>query len=376
MGIFENFDLTSWVIFSLLLVAAIAYYFWPQTTQADAEVGIDKTTRDKANPLIALADAAADQQLFELSPMPLRVLPGAKLQSDNPGTQADIAQALWLKQRELITRLESELDYTQQADVSEHFALAAPANQPAALLKNTLTELENRLGQIRKLLKVEPEAQLWHGKALLVMLSTRKLFDHVAWLMNAGHAASAPGYFTLANDQIVLIVLYATRVELGLLDDPSQQQPAPLSSLQAQPATNAEKPTPAAFTRPLTLQVSRAAIRCVGGSYTPLWLEYGLASWMTNQLMGKPEVAKNEEAPKWNSAGQSIFDPDSWEKSADDSGKLEQLTTLSMLFADFAMKEHADRIINHINKLRTLSPSDFQSFNAWACDLSQAIPSV
>lgn len=371
MGIFENFDQTSWLIFGLIVVAAIAYYFWPETTKADAEVSVDQETRKKAKPLIALADDAADQQLFELSPMPLRILPGGKLKSETPGNDKEIAEALWAKQREMITRLESELDYTQQADVSEHFAIAAPANQPGALLQKTLKGLEDLNGQIAGMLKLPADQKLWRGRILILMLSTRKLFDHVAWLTGAGIAASAPGAFTLWDDNISTIVIYATRVELGLIDNPDAD-PRGLSSLPAptKPASTA------GFDRTLSLQVCRHAVKCVGGEQTPQWLEYGLAYWMTHKSLGKPELAKNQEPPKWDAAGGDIFDASAWQKASEDSSRLEKLVIYSMLFVERAMTDQSDRILNSIKTLRSSGEGGKAALETWARELCHTVMTV
>lgn len=366
MGIFENFDQTTWLLFGLLVAAALAYYFWPETTKAEAEVSMDEATRKQAKPLIALAADSADQQLFELSHTPLRVHAGGKLKSGESLDPKEVREALWAQQRAMITRLESELDYAQQADITDHFAIAAPANQPGALLQKTLKELEGLHGQMRKLLKLTDEQPLWHGRALILMLSNRRLFDHVAWLTSAGLAASAPGAFTLWEDDIVMITIYATRVELGLLDD-SQNAPAPVYSSVPAPAKSAPSALPS-FTRPLTLQACRAAVCSVGGQTTPKWVEYGLANWMTDQVLGKPQLAQNEQAPKWTDSGTAIFGPAAWDKASEDSGKLEQLVTYSMLFVQAAMVKDADRIVLPLKKLRSQGEKAAQDMSQWGRD--------
>ena len=142
MGIFDNFDTTTWILFGFLAAALLAYYFWPESTRAQAEVKRDDETRKQAKSLIALANDVADQQIFGLSHMPLRIQVTDRLRNrlstaDRPDAK-ELTEALWIQQRAMITRLESELDYAQQADISDHFAIAAPANQPEALLEKTL----------------------------------------------------------------------------------------------------------------------------------------------------------------------------------------------------------------------------------------------
>ena len=114
MGIFENFDQTTWILFGLLIAAVIAYYFWPESTKAQAEVRPDEDTRKKARALIAVAADDVDKSLFDLSHLPLRVKAGAKLKSAiESGEKLDpqeVREALWVQQRAMITRLESEID--------------------------------------------------------------------------------------------------------------------------------------------------------------------------------------------------------------------------------------------------------------------------
>lgn len=371
MGIFENFDATTWLLFGLLAAAAIAYYLWPESTKADAEVGMDKATRKQAKPLIALAADSANEQLFELCHMPLRVRAGGKLKSGEPLDANEVREALWTQQRAMITRLEGELDYAQQADITDHFAIAAPANQPGALLQKTLKELESLHGQMRTLLKIGDDQPLWHGRALILMLSTRKLFDHVAWLTSAGLAASAPGAFMLWEDDIVMITIYATRVELGLLDDDRAAQSADYSSLP----TSAKPigPLAASFTRPLSLQTCRAAVCSVGGPQTPKWLEYGLAYWMIDQILGKPQLAQNEQTPKWSDNGTAIFDAAAWEKAGEDSGKLEQMVTWSMLFVQFAMAKEPEGLPMFLKDLRHQSPAGIEECTRRMRDLAHTL---
>ena len=340
MGIFDNFDTTTWILFGFLAAALLAYYFWPESTRAQAEVKRDDETRKQAKSLIALANDVADQQIFGLSHMPLRIQVTDRLRNrlstaDRPDAK-ELTEALWIQQRAMITRLESELDYAQQADISDHFAIAAPANQPEALLGKTLKELEGLYGQIRKLLNLGPSYPLWHGRALVLMLSNRKLFDHVAWLTGAGLAASAPGAFTLSDEDVVTITIYATR--LG------------------------------GFARPLTLQVCRAAVCATGGTRTPLWVEYGMASWLTTKTLGKLPPEKDEQPPVWTEQFNTVIGSIVWTKSSDDSAKLEQLVIASALLVEDIMNNDAGRMLKSLSELRA-KPDAF----SWA---SEAFPAI
>ncbi len=353
---FSNFDETTLILFGLLALAMLAYYFWPEVSRAQAEVKMDDQTRKKAQPMIALASDEVKEQIFELQQMPLRIVAGDKLRDDAKLDRNAVRDALWIQQRAMITRLESELDYAQQADVSECFAIAAPANQPGALLQKTLKALEDALTQIRTLLKLEAEQPLWHGRAMILMLSTRKLFDHVAWLTGAGLAASAPGAFVLSDDGVVMITIYATRVELGILDrDAEEQQGVVTAQGQASPQI-ADKP--AAFMRPLILQVSRAVVLAVGGPRTPKWAEYGLANWMTEQIAGPAKLRKDENPPTWCQEAAVIFDAKAWDKASEDTARLEQLVAWSSVHVGKLMSTSAGELLTVVKGLRGGSEAD------------------
>lgn len=351
-------DEVTMILLGLLVVCMIAYYFWPENTRADVEVKKDEETRKKAAAMIALASDEVKEQIFELTPMPLRIVAGEKLKTESNLDRTVVRDALWVQQRAMITRLESELDYAQQADISEHFAIAAPANQPGALLQKTLKELETNLQQMRKLLKLEADATLWHGRAMILMLSTRKLFDHVAWLTGAGHAASAPGAFVLAGDNIVMVTIYATRVELGILDRDSNADEGVVTAAGSAGAQAKLSDKPAAFMRPLLLQVSRAVALSVGGERTPKWLEYGMAYWMTEQIAGKAKLRKDEKPPTWSDEAACIFDAKAWDKAADDTARLEQLVAWSSVHVGTLMAKSSEQLLSTIKGLPTGNEAD------------------
>jgi hypothetical protein len=198
--------------------------------------------------------------------------------------------------------------------------------------------------QIRELLKIDADRRLWHGRAMVLMLSTRKLFDHVAWLTGAGLAHSAPGAFTLCGDDVVMITIYATR--LG------------------------------GFTRPLTHQVCRAAIRGLAGERTPMWLEYGLSQWMADQMLGKkpvpqapaPDPTKKqqkappvEKEPEWEEASKAIFDPAAWSKAGDDSTRLEQLVIWSGLYVNGVKSRKPAAFISELAEFRAADDARVQA---------------
>lgn len=287
---FSNWDATNWILFAVLVGALLAYMFWPAKVEPDAEVSVSEQTRKQANAVIPLPASGAREDLFSLEPMPLAIRATNKL-SEAAGDQLVIRDALWVCQRQLIQRLESELDYAQQADQSDHFAIAAPANQPATLLTNTLNDLETMLGKLRDLLQLPPDRRLWHGRAMVLLLSNRKLFDHVAWLTAAGVGPSAPGAYTLVQDGVVLMPLYATR--LG------------------------------GFARPLTLQVARATLRGLGRPL-PRWFEEGMAMWAADALQGPGLQGETLLAD-----GPEILSDEGWKSAAEDSSRYEKLVFAS-----------------------------------------------
>ena len=305
---FSKFQPTDWLLFAIVIAALLGYMFWPARVEPDAEVSMSEQTRKQARPVIQLPADGARDDLFCLEPMPLAITATDQLRLLH-ATQSEsaIRDALWVCQRQLIQRLESELDYAQQADLSDHFAIAAPANQPATLLSTTLTELEGMLGKLRTLLEISADQPLWHGRAMVLLLSNRKLFDHVAWLTSAGAGPSASGAYTLVRDGVVLMPLYATR--LG------------------------------GFARPLALQVARATLRTLTRPL-PRWFEEGLAMWAVDALQGQGLQGETLLAD-----GADVLSTDAWKKAGDDSSQYERLVFAShRIVLDLAAQDQAKLI--------------------------------
>ena len=353
-----------WLLFGGLAAAISAYYFWPEAHEvAESEVGRDEQTRKQAKPLIAMASDKADEQFFTLMPMPMIIKVSDRLTADVADArtldETMIKDSLWVQQRAMITRLESEFDYSQQADVSEHFAIAAPANQPGSLLVNTLGDLETMLGKIRRLLQLPGDCRLWHGQALILMLSTRKLFDHVAWLTGAGHAQSAPGAFMLDSEDVVLMAIYATRVELfGTEDDEKvkRQKMQVIDSTEVATGRPAVKSVfEASCGRLLLLQVCRAVVCSVGGPRTPKWMEFGMAHWLADQILGKVKLAEGETPVQWEAKSAAIFDAQQWFKAIDDSNRPEQLLAWSSLYVNRDETKSSKPIVAGLKQLRFAS---------------------
>lgn len=289
---FSKFQPTDWLLFAIVIAALLGYMFWPARVEPDAEVSMSEQTRKQARPVIQLPADGARDDLFCLEPMPLAISATDQLRLlIATESESAIRDALWVCQRQLIQRLESELDYAQQADLSDHFAIAAPANQPATLLSTTLTELEGMLGKLQTLLEIPADQPLWHGRAMVLLLSNRKLFDHVAWLTSAGAGPSAPGAYTLVRDGVVLMPLYATR--LG------------------------------GFARPLALQVARATLRTLTRPL-PRWFEEGLAMWAVDALQGQGLQGETLLAD-----AADVLNADVWKKAGDDSSQYERLVFAS-----------------------------------------------
>ena len=323
---FSKWDPTNWLLFAIVVAALLGYMFWPARVEPDAEVAMSEQTRKQARPVIPLPQDGARDDLFCLEPMPLAITATAQLRLLKVSEpDAAIRDALWVCQRQLIQRLESELDYAHQADLSDHFAIAAPANQPATLLSTTLTELEGMLGKLRNLLEVPADQPLWHGRAMVLLLSNRKLFDHVAWLTSAGAGPSAPGAYTLMRDRVVLMPLYATR--LG------------------------------GFARPLALQVARATLRTLTRPL-PRWFEEGLAMWAVDALQGQGLQGETLLAD-----GAEVLSDDAWKKAADDSSQYEKLVFAShRIVLDLAAQDRA-KLIGYFRALLDGQDSS-ESFHA------------
>lgn len=307
---FSKWDASNWAIFAIVVLALIAYWLWPQSESPDAEVGVSEETRKQAKSLIALAADGAKEDAFVLEPMPLKIREGQLDPSLSPDAVRD---SLWVCQRAMIQRLESELDYAQQADVSEHFAIAAPANQPATLLTSALADLEKTLGKLRTLWSLPETSGRWRGRALVLLLSNRKLFDHVAWLTAVGSGPSAPGAYTLVNDGTVLMPIYATR--LG------------------------------GFARPLTLQVARAVLRNLSQTL-PRWFEEGLAAWSADAVAGAVPQA---ETPMSDAA--DILNSDKWEDAQGDSLLYEKMVYASYRVVALLAKQEQAAVVDYFADL-------------------------
>ena len=305
---FSKFQPTDWLLFAIVIAALLGYMFWPARVEPDTEVSMSEQTRKQARPVIQLPADGARDDLFCLEPMPLAISATDQLRLlSATESESAIRDALWVCQRQLIQRLESELDYAQQADLSDHFAIAAPANQPATLLSTTLSELEGMLGKLRTLLEIPANQPLWHGRAMVLLLSNRKLFDHVAWLTSAGAGPSAPGAYTLVRDGVVLMPLYATR--LG------------------------------GFARPLALQVARATLRTLTRPL-PRWFEEGLAMWAVDALQGQGLQGETLLAD-----AADVLNADAWKKAGDDSSQYERLVFAShRIVLDLAAQDQAKLI--------------------------------
>jgi hypothetical protein len=311
---FSRFNSTDWLLFVIGVAALLGYMFWPSRAEPDAEVSVSEQTRRQARPVIPLPETDAREDLFTLEPMPLAIRATGALSAASAAlSPRAIADGLWVYQRKLIQRLESELDYAQQADLSDRFAIAAPANQPATLLSTTLGELETTLGKLLDLWKIRFDQPLWHGRAMVLLLSNRKLFDHVAWLTSAGVGPSAPGSYTLVRDGVVLMPLYATR--LG------------------------------GFSRPLALQVARATLRSLGRPL-PHWFEEGLAMWAVDVLQGPALQGETMLAE----AAEALSD-DAWAKANEDSSQYEKLVFAShRIVMNLAGQDQA-KVVDYLHAL-------------------------
>jgi hypothetical protein len=219
----------------------------------------------------------------------------------------------------------------QQAECSAHLAIAAPTNQPNDLLTEALRGAEESLEMMCQQLEAPRPLRLWHGRALLLMLSNRRFFDHVAWLMNIDLARSGGGACVQAQDGVVLIPIYATRVS---------------------------------DTRRIVLrQLVRAFCYAYGGAYGtyPNWIEHGLARWVEVQRLGLPQTDAAKIAAELPVAVDCIIDPAAWTTTAAEGQRHEALTYTSYRAVDGLMRESRSGFIQVLRSLKS-GPSDDQAF--------------
>lgn len=320
-------DPLNWALLLLAAAGVFVYFKWTKAPVPTAQSTVNEDTRKQAHPLILPPAEGAATDLFELTPVPLAIRPTPRLSSVTHSLGSFnpvIRDALWLPQRQMILRLEGELEMAQQAEASEHFVIAGPANQPGALLARTVAELEKVLAFLVKSFELPQPVELWYGRAMVLLLSNRKLFDHVAWLTRAGVAGSTTGSYFLAEQRIVLIPIYATR--LG------------------------------GFGAALQQQVSRAFLYCLMGQtgrYSQ-WVEEGLARWIDAQAPRIADRAAVAPASPVAADASTAFDPrtivtpDAWAQAKDDPATLDRLSSTSQQVIAWLMARHRGALLKYL----------------------------
>ncbi len=332
-------DSTNLILIGLAAALIVWYWLGSRDDGPENQEKAHQETRKAARALIALPADSARADLFELQPMPLRIVPTQTMVQEFALPPADtsdpvLRDALWLRQRELIVRLESELEMAQQAEVSDHFAVAGPANQPGQMLDKTLGDLEKAFRFFAERFEAPVPHQLWVGRALVLLLSNRKLFDHVAWLTGAGSVASRTGSYFLANDGIVLIPLYATR--LG------------------------------GYGRTLLRQVVRVFLYHLDAKpYSfPRWLEEMLALWAQPHCPGLVDQApaplrqqqqqgnKPAEVDEVAFSAADVFNDDKWDQAFDEPLLMEKMTAEAVRLGKTVMQTHSAQLVKVLHETK------------------------
>ncbi len=289
----EDMDWLNWLLIGVVVWALMTLFRKKDDAEQRVSGEIHVETRKKATALLPLPDERADGELFTLEQTPMRIKPTAKVatllaEPSASSFEKPLAEGLWLRQREMLERLEGELEMHQQAELSVHFAIAAPTNQPADLLTQALVNAEKSLDLLLATFEVEKPARLWMGRALILMLSNRKLFDHVAWLAEAGLTRSQSGAYLIGDDGVVLICVYATRVSDSR--------------------------------RIILKQIVRSFLYALGGSYGeyPRWIEEGIARWMETERLGAPQPPAGADGPIQAAAASKLIDDGAWKSVEDD----------------------------------------------------------
>src|SRR2546423_3712231 len=211
-------DYINLALLGVAIAAAVGWYLW---TMNEAKPNVTGTlkgdVRAKARPLLPHADPASSKGQFLLQNAPLLIVPTKRFLDDFAAKpqlssfEAPITNALWVRQRAFLERIEGELGTVQQCDHSDHYAVAASVNQPADFLSAVSRDAEASFDAMRSALDLKDPLRLWFGRALVVIVANRAQFDHIAWLTDTPAGLSAGNGYVLGHDGVLLIPVYTTR---------------------------------------------------------------------------------------------------------------------------------------------------------------------
>jgi len=349
-------DYINLALLGVAIAAAVGWYLWTIGSAKPNVTGtLKEDVRAKARPLLPHADPAASKGQFLLQNAPLLIVPTKRFLDNftsTPGLSSfdpSITDALWVRQRAFLERIEGELGTVQQCDHTDHYAVAASVNQPADFTSAVSRDAEASFNAMRDALDLKDPLRLWFGRALVVIVANRAQFDHIAWLTDTPMSLSAGNAYVLAHDGVLLIPIYTTR---------------------------------AADWRPLVLrQFAKAVLESYAGRFRPCprWLEEGFAELLQRSLP-RPPVAADEggpaatKQPPQPAPPSAIIDPKTWDADKDDPAKLAGLTQTSQRAVEWLLARHREQLIHFLQTYKTAAKPDENA--AWRAAMNVDAPAL
>lgn len=354
-------DWLTWVLLGVAALAMMFWWIWYQHTRGPARVIDRAKERPKNVDMIPPEVPGAAANIFRLQNSPMLVRATSLTE---PFTQKGvlssfdpvIRDALWVQQRHLIARLESELELPLQADLSPHFVIVTPTNQSRDFLAHAVADAEKVFATLKNVIEMADPLRLWLGRAMIVLLSNRRRFDHVAWLTGTKLKLSSEGAYFIAEERIVFIPLYMTLV------------------------TDSR--------RMLVQQVTRAWLHCMGGiaggyprwvtESLARWVEHSMGGWIEGQIgwiedglthhpvriEGTDVVQPAARTPQLASAKVhaaeqiKILLPAAWERADIDPPLLESMRDSSYRVIDWLMRSNRAGLLQFLRAFKAASSED------------------
>ncbi len=342
-------DPLNWLLIGMAILAAWILYRQVRPKKLFAHSTIRTEVRKQAALLIPPPVESASS-LFTMPVSPLRIKPLASLarrrgEESISWFAASVCASLWNQQRGMLSLLEKELDVALEAELSGHFVAACSANHPPEILDKVAQTAERTLDALGKLFRLQEPLQLWYGRAMILLLHNRKAFDHVAWLTGSTVQAANENDYFLADNRVVFIPIYTTR-----LTD---------------------------FTAAVSREVTQAFLFCYGevlGHY-PQWIEWGLARWTKGKIgiAPPPPVSAEEDASPLSV--QAILDAAQWERSRLEPVLREQLLACSGEVVQWLIARHGEAFFRYLQAGKLPGEAEAawkRIFNTSCADLLQA----
>ena len=339
-------DYVNLTLIGIAIAAVVGYFLWTMDrVKPNVADTLREDVRAKAKPLLPAADPAANKGQFLLQNQPLLILPTKRFLDDyksRPNLSSfdpAITDAVWVRQRAFLERIEGELGTVQQCDHTAHYAVAASVNQPADFITAVSSDAEASFGALVSTLELAEPLRLWFGRALVVIVANRAQFDHIAWLTNTPANLSAANAYVLIQDGVMLIPAYTTR---------------------------------AADWRPLLLrQFTNAVLHSLGGHYVafPRWVEEGLAELLEANLP-RPRASTDQEdhspanrPPITPATPAAVITPGPWDAAKDAPAQLASLALTSHRMVHWLLARHKPQFLQFLHTCKS-SPDESAAWRA------------